>query len=364
MRHVTLKSGDKVPVLGVGTWRMGERKGERAAEVAAIKLALDLGIRLVDTAEMYGEGGAEEMLAEALAGRRDEIFLVSKVYPQNASRKGVLAACERSLKRLKTDRLDLYLLHWPGSTPIEETIGAFETLRKDGKIRNWGVSNFDAGGMDGVARAPNGEQLRLEPGALSPRQPRHRMAAAGRLPQGRRDGYGVLAAGPGPPPAQAGAEGGRGQARRGACGHRAGVGAAASGCDHDPEGREAGARAGQHGGARREARCGGPEGARFSLSAAEAGRTAGHDLAGVAGSQPGTSPKNDKREERGVNWFNGMEAILGVAVLAVVWVVLRLLQRRASAGGASALGMALVPVTVLLVMVGGVVLILNGVGLM
>jgi diketogulonate reductase-like aldo/keto reductase len=156
MRQVTLKSGDKVPVLGVGTWRMGERKGERAAEVAAIKLALDLGIRLVDTAEMYGEGGAEEMLSEALVDRRDEIFLVSKVYPHNASRKGVLAACERSLKRLKTDRLDLYLLHWPGSVPIEETIGAFEALLKDGKIRQWGVSNFDAGQMAAVARAPNG----------------------------------------------------------------------------------------------------------------------------------------------------------------------------------------------------------------
>jgi diketogulonate reductase-like aldo/keto reductase len=156
MRQVTLKSGDKVPVLGVGTWRMGERKGERAAEVAAIKLALDLGIRLVDTAEMYGEGGAEEMLSEALAGRRDEIFLVSKVYPHNASRNGVLAACERSLKRLKTDRLDLYLLHWPGSVPIEETIGAFETLVKGGKIKSWGVSNFDAGQMAALARAPDG----------------------------------------------------------------------------------------------------------------------------------------------------------------------------------------------------------------
>ena len=156
MRQVTLKSGDKVPVLGVGTWRMGERKGERVAEVAAIKLALDLGIRLVDTAEMYGEGGAEEMLSEALAGRRDEIFLVSKVYPHNAARKNVLTACERSLKRLKTDRLDLYLLHWPGSVPIAETIGAFETLVKDGKIRNWGVSNFDADGMAAVARAPDG----------------------------------------------------------------------------------------------------------------------------------------------------------------------------------------------------------------
>jgi len=157
MRHVTLKSGDKVPVLGLGTWRMGERKAERAAEVAAIKLGLDLGIRLIDTAEMYGEGGAEEMLAEAMAGRRDDIFLVSKVYPHNASRKGAVAACERSLKRLKTDRLDLYLLHWRGSVPLAETVEAFETLKQDGKIRQWGVSNLDAGDMDELAGVPNGK---------------------------------------------------------------------------------------------------------------------------------------------------------------------------------------------------------------
>ena len=157
MRTVTLKSGDKVPVLGLGTWHMGERKSERAAEVAAIRLGLDLGIRLIDTAEMYGEGGAEEMLAEALAGRRDEIFLVSKVYPHNASRKGVVAACERSLERLKTDRLDLYLLHWRGSVPLTETVEAFETLKKSGKIRRWGVSNLDAGDMEELAGAPNGQ---------------------------------------------------------------------------------------------------------------------------------------------------------------------------------------------------------------
>jgi diketogulonate reductase-like aldo/keto reductase len=157
MRYVTLKSGDKVPVLGLGTWRMGERTSERAAEVAAIKLGLDHGIRLVDTAEMYGEGGAEEMLADALAGRRDEIFLVSKVYPHNASRKGVVAACERSLARLKTDRLDLYLLHWRGSVPLAETVEGFETLKKSGKIRQWGVSNLDASDMNELAGVPNGK---------------------------------------------------------------------------------------------------------------------------------------------------------------------------------------------------------------
>jgi diketogulonate reductase-like aldo/keto reductase len=156
MRTVALKSGDKVPVLGLGTWRMGERRSERAAEVAAIRLGLDLGITLIDTAEMYGDGGAEESIAEAIAGKRDGLFIVSKVYPHNASRAGAIAACERSLKRLKTDRLDLYLLHWRGSVPLAETVEAFEALRKDGKIRNWGVSNFDTADMDELAALPKG----------------------------------------------------------------------------------------------------------------------------------------------------------------------------------------------------------------
>jgi len=157
MRTVTLRSGEKVPVLGLGTWRMGERASERAAEVKAVQLGLELGIRLVDTAEMYGEGKAEEIVGEAMGLLREEIYLVSKVYPHNASRKGAIAACERSLKRLKTDRLDLYLLHWRGSHPLAETVEAFEALKKDGKIRNWGVSNLDAGDMDELAGVPNGK---------------------------------------------------------------------------------------------------------------------------------------------------------------------------------------------------------------
>jgi diketogulonate reductase-like aldo/keto reductase len=156
MRTVTLNTGDEVPVLGLGTWRMGERKSERAAEVAAVKLGLELGIRLIDTAEMYGEGVAEEIVGEAMGKLRDEIYLVSKVYPHNASRKGAIAACERSLKRLKTDRLDLYLLHWRGSHPLAETVEAFEALKKGGKIRAWGVSNLDAEDMDELADVPNG----------------------------------------------------------------------------------------------------------------------------------------------------------------------------------------------------------------
>jgi diketogulonate reductase-like aldo/keto reductase len=156
MQTVTLKTGEKVPVLGLGTWRMGERAAERAAEVKAVKLGLELGLRLVDTAEMYGEGKAEEIVADAMGALRDQIYLVSKVYPHNASRKGAIAACERSLKRLKTDRLDLYLLHWRGSHPLAETVEAFETLKRDGKIRNWGVSNLDAEDMDELAGVPQG----------------------------------------------------------------------------------------------------------------------------------------------------------------------------------------------------------------
>ena len=145
-----------MPALGLGTWRMGERSRDRAKEVAALKLGLDLGMTLIDTAEMYGDGGAEEVVGEAIKGPRDELFLVSKVYPHNASRKGVIAACERSLKRLATDRLDLYLLHWPGRVPLRETVAGFEALRDSGKIRDWGVSNFDRKGMEELLALPGG----------------------------------------------------------------------------------------------------------------------------------------------------------------------------------------------------------------
>jgi diketogulonate reductase-like aldo/keto reductase len=156
IRLVRLRTGEKVPALGIGTWHMGERREKRAAEVRAISGALDLGLNLIDTAEMYGEGGAEEVVAEALAGRRDKVYLVSKVYPHNASRKGTIAACERSLKRLRTDRLDLYLLHWRGSHPLAETVAAFEALKSAGKIRSWGVSNFDVGDLASLLRVADG----------------------------------------------------------------------------------------------------------------------------------------------------------------------------------------------------------------
>jgi diketogulonate reductase-like aldo/keto reductase len=144
MRTVTLPSGARMPVLGLGTWRMGESARARPQETAAVAAALDAGLTLIDTAEMYGEGGAEEAIAPAIRGRREGLFLVSKVYPHNATRRGTVEACERSLKRLGVERIDLYLLHWQGSAPYAETIEAFERLKRDGKIADHGVSNFDA----------------------------------------------------------------------------------------------------------------------------------------------------------------------------------------------------------------------------
>lgn len=146
--RVTLPSGETVPQLGQGTWRMGENSRLRQDEVAALKLGIDLGMTLIDTAEMYGTGGAEEVVAEAVKGRRDECFIVSKVLPENSTRAGMIAACERSLKRLKTDRIDLYLLHWRGSAPLAETLEAFLVLQNKGAIRYWGVSNFDVADME------------------------------------------------------------------------------------------------------------------------------------------------------------------------------------------------------------------------
>ncbi len=156
MRTVTLKTGERIPQLGIGTWHMGERGAGRAAEASAMRAALDLGIRLIDTAEMYGDGGAEEVVASAIAGRRDGLFIVSKVYPHNASRSGVVAACERSLKRLRIDCIDLYLLHWRGRYALAETVAGFEQLKGQGKIRHWGVSNFDVEDMEELREVPDG----------------------------------------------------------------------------------------------------------------------------------------------------------------------------------------------------------------
>jgi len=156
MRRVALPCGTLVPAIGQGTWHMGERGADRVAEADALRLGLDLGLILIDTAEMYADGGSEAVVGAAIAGRRDEVFLVSKAYPQNASRARAKLACERSLKRLGTDRLDLYLLHWRGAVPFAETIDAFEALREQGKILRWGVSNLDPANMAELMQVPRG----------------------------------------------------------------------------------------------------------------------------------------------------------------------------------------------------------------
>jgi diketogulonate reductase-like aldo/keto reductase len=150
---ISLPSGETVPALGQGTWYMGENGRKRADEVRALQLGLDLGMRLIDTAEMYADGGAEEVTGEALRGRRDKAFLVSKVLPSHGSRTAVIAACEQSLKRLGTDHIDLYLLHWRGNYALEDTLTGFEALHKAGKIGHWGVSNFDVDDMEELLRA-------------------------------------------------------------------------------------------------------------------------------------------------------------------------------------------------------------------
>lgn len=163
MKTVRLPDGETVPALGLGTWRMGESTRSRAAEVAAVRHALEIGYRLIDTAEMYGEGGAETVVGEALRGaiaagevRREELFIVSKVYPHNASRRGAVEACERSLGRLGVECIDLYLLHWRGAHPLADTVAAFETLRAQRRLRHWGVSNFDVSDMEELWRTTGG----------------------------------------------------------------------------------------------------------------------------------------------------------------------------------------------------------------
>ena len=159
MKKVILPTGEQVPALGMGTWMIGEDRASRAEEIATLQHGIDLGMTLIDTAEMYGEGDSEKLVGEAIRGRREQVFLVSKVYPHNAGRKAALAACERSLKRLGVDCLDLYLLHWRGSVSFDETIDAFQTLKAQGKIRHWGVSNLDLDDMQEWCDTPGGDAV-------------------------------------------------------------------------------------------------------------------------------------------------------------------------------------------------------------
>ena len=159
VRTTPLPSGRPFPVLGQGTWRMGEDASRRESEVAALRLGIDLGMNMIDTAEMYGEGGAEEVVGKAIAGRREEVFVVSKVYPHNGTRRKAIEACERSLRRLKTDYIDLYLLHWREKTPLSETLDAFQFLKQKGSILEYGVSNFDVSDMEDAFALPGGDEI-------------------------------------------------------------------------------------------------------------------------------------------------------------------------------------------------------------
>lgn len=162
MKRIKLPCGESVPALGQGTWNIGDDPARRADELAALRRGLDLGMTLVDTAEMYGDGRSEELVGEAIEGRRDQVFLVSKVYPHNASARAMPRSCEASLRRLGVETLDLYLLHWPGNVPLQETVDAFEALQRAGKIRHWGVSNFDADGMQEVWDTRGGKAAQVD----------------------------------------------------------------------------------------------------------------------------------------------------------------------------------------------------------
>jgi diketogulonate reductase-like aldo/keto reductase len=162
MQRIALPSGETVAALGQGTWNMGDEPARREEEIAALRLGIDLGLTLIDTAEMYGEGRSETLVGEAIAGRRDEVFIVTKVYPHHASRRAMRTACNHSLQRLRIEQIDLYLLHWPGDAPLAETVQAFEALQREGKIRHWGVSNFDPKLMQALHAAPGGAAVQTD----------------------------------------------------------------------------------------------------------------------------------------------------------------------------------------------------------
>jgi len=193
MKNICLPSGQMMPVLGMGTAGLGEAIAQHENEIAALRRGLDLGMTLIDTAEIYGEGGAETLIGEAIANCRSSVFLVSKVAPRNATRLGAIAACENSLRRLQTDYLDLYLLHWRGPVPLSETLAAFETLKQSGKIRDYGVGNFDVEDMEEASALPGGEAIATN---QVPYNLQHRNSEWKLLPWCRQTGIPIMAHSP------------------------------------------------------------------------------------------------------------------------------------------------------------------------
>jgi diketogulonate reductase-like aldo/keto reductase len=192
-RTTPLPSGERIPVLGQGTWHLAEDPSRREEEIGALRLGIDLGMTLIDTAEMYADGGAEELVGDAIEGRRNEVFLVSKVLPQNATRRGIIAACERSLRRLVVDEIDLYLLHWRGRVPLDETLDGFGRLIEAGKIRYWGVSNFDIADIEELLDLPGAEEVATNQVLYNLA---HRGIEHDLLPRCRRSGLPIIAYSP------------------------------------------------------------------------------------------------------------------------------------------------------------------------
>jgi diketogulonate reductase-like aldo/keto reductase len=193
MRTLALDGQQKVPVLGQGTWNIGDSAASRAAEIATLRRGIDCGMTMIDTAEMYGSGRSENLVGEAIEGQREQVYLVSKVLPSNASLEGTVRACEASLKRLRTDVLDLYLLHWRGRYPLHETIRGFERLLEQGKIRAWGVSNFDVDDMEELFTTPGGTACAANQVLYNPE---HRGIEYDLLPWCAQNGVGVMAYSP------------------------------------------------------------------------------------------------------------------------------------------------------------------------
>ncbi len=269
---------EKFPTLGQGTWFMGEDRDERAGEVRALQLGLDLGMTLIDTAEMYADGGAEEVVGEAIKGRRDDCFLVSKAYPQNAGRRSAIQACERSLKRIGTDYLDVYLLHWRGGIPLSETVEAFETLRQQGKIRRWGVSNLDTDDMKELLSVPGGNACATDQVLynLTRRGPEWDL-----LPWCRDKGIPVMAYSPieqGRIPAKGALRDGREPAGRDAVSGCSRLGAGPGRRRGDPQGQRSRARQGQPRRRRPRPVSGGSGGAGQGLPAAQGAALPGNAL--------------------------------------------------------------------------------------
>ncbi len=193
MPALTLSSGDQMAVLGQGTWHFAEVPARRNSEIAALRRGLDLGMSLIDTAEMYGGGAAETLVGEAITGRRDEVFLVSKVLPHHATRQGTVRACQDSLRRLRTDRIDLYLLHWRGPVPLDETLEAFLGLQMAGLIRNWGASNFAVPDLEELTSLPGGPDVATDQVLYNLSLARPGIRPVPGVPGARHPGHGVLA---------------------------------------------------------------------------------------------------------------------------------------------------------------------------